>query len=148
MVTVYLLWDQYSISMSFGDSRKLLLPPNMHKNSQHPEPHKSTGSQTAVNASVNLSTRALRNRKFHIKPNFAIFNVARKLQDIQTSLQVSQVFILVWGIWVAAWVMPGISSKTGDVFWHWSGYDIINPFDPWQLVTVRSDSVTNTAGLV
>lgn len=27
-------------------------------------------------------------------------------------------------------------------------YDITNPFDSWQLVTVRSNSTTNTAGLV
>lgn len=25
--------------------------------------------------------------------------------------------------------------------------DIMNPFDPWQLVTVRTDSITNIVGL-
>lgn len=121
MATVYLLWDQYNVSLSFGDNRKLPLPPNMHKNSHLPEAHKSSSSLTAVSSRVNLSTRAPKNRRLPTRPNFAIFNAAWRLWDIQSTLQIPQVLILVRGIWVAAWAMLGVFSKTGDVFCHWSG---------------------------
>lgn len=136
MATMYLLWNQYDVSLPSGNSRKLPLPPNVHKNSQLPEAHQSTGSLTAVSSSVNVSTRAMKNRRLHTKPNLVIVNVAWKLWEIQTTLQISQVLILVWGIWVAAWEMLGVFSKTGDVFWHWSGWWHYKPL--WLLAVGHS----------
>lgn len=121
----------------------------MHKNAQLPEAHKNTtGSITAVSSSVNLSTKALKNRRLHTKPNFAVFNVAWKLRDIQTSCRYHKSSYLLEGF---GWLLEQsqVSFLRLEMF---SGievvYDTTNPFDPWQLVTVRSDSITNTAGLV
>lgn len=114
----------------------------MHKNSQLPEAHKSTGSLTAVSSSVNVSSRALKNRRLHTKPsctetlghsdNFSgIISAHTCLGDL------GGWFEQYWLSFLRLLMFSGIEGV----------YDTINPFHSWQLVTVRSDGTTNAAGL-
>lgn len=139
MAATYLLWNQYCNSLPSGVSRTWNCPfipgCTITHSFQGLTRPLASDLQTGASSSVNISTGTLRNRRLHTKPNLANSSVAWKFGEIQTTLQKSQIHIFAEFGWLIEQHKVAF-SKTGNVFWHWSGLRHYTPL--WLLAIGHS----------